>query len=184
MAHLKKNHGFFMGWLFLVGCCFLALPAVDVTVASAGDGKIGIIDTARIVLQSQYSQKIKAEFTAAMEEQRKILDKKREALEKERQKLLSDKEAGKKSSVIEQEEKELEKGIREFKWMKEDFDKELLEMDKKLLETAKERIRLVLQQFIAATDYCIIIEKQRVAVFCESVDVTDQIIKRLDSYKE
>jgi Skp family chaperone for outer membrane proteins len=68
--------------------------------------------------------------------------------------------------------------------LKEDFDKELVEMDNALLEKMKERVRKVLEQFIAATDYCIIMEKQRVAVYCKTVDVTDEIIKRLDSYRE
>jgi Skp family chaperone for outer membrane proteins len=160
------------------------MSAADVTVSRAEDNKVGIIDTARIVLQSQYAQKVKAEFQAEMEEQRKILDKKREEAEKLRQKLISMKEAGKDSSDISRQGKELERMIRELKWMKEDFDKELVEMDNALLEKMKGRVREVLEEFIAATDYCIIMEKQRVAVYCKSVDVTDAVIKRLDNYKE
>lgn len=184
MAQIKKKYGFFTGLFFAMCSGLVLLPAVDGAVALAGDNKVGIIDTGRIVLQSQYGQRIKTEFTAEMEEQRKALDKKRDAAEKQRQRLISAKEAGKGASVIAKQEKEFEKTIRELKWMKEDFDKELLEMDKAMLEKMKERVRLVLEQFVATTDYCIIMEKQRVAVFCESADVTDQIIKRLDSYRE
>lgn len=153
--------------------------------AVAGEGyKVGIIDTAKIVMNSRYGQQIKAEFAAEMEEQRKILDKKRQTMEKQQQKLAAAKEAGKSAAVIQKQEEELEKMVREFKWLKEDFDKELRETDKALLEKMKKRVRLVLDQFVVATDYCIIIDKQRVAAFCVSADVTDEFIKWLDSYKE
>ncbi|MEW6078656.1 MAG: OmpH family outer membrane protein [Thermodesulfobacteriota bacterium] len=184
MMKVKNENGISGGCLSMIFFCLVMMAVADVTVSRAEDTKIGIIDTARIVLQSQYAQKVKADFTAEMEEQRNVLDKKREEAEKQRQKVLSLKEAGKDSAATKKQEKELEKMVRELKWLKEDFDKDLVEMDNALLEKMKERVRKVLDQFIATTDYCIIMEKQRVAVYCKTVDVTDEIIKRLDNYRE
>lgn len=184
MTHIKKRNLFPVGWLlfFFFGC--LMLPPVEATAEMAGAVKIGIVDPVRVVFQSKYGQEARAAFGVEIEEQKKALDKKRETLEKQREKLEKAKQSGKNSALIEKEEKDLEKGIRELKWMKEDFDKELQEMDQALVEKMKDKIRLVLEQFIATTDYCIIMEKQRVAVYCESADVTEEIIKRLDDYKE
>jgi len=184
MASTKKTGRFFTSYFFVVFSAFVLVAIIDVNAALSVDNKVGIIDTARIVLQSRYAQKIRAEFTAELEEQRKALDRKREKAEKQRQKLEEAKGAGKKASVIEDLEKEFQKMVRELEWMKEDLDKDLLEMDKALLEKMRHRVRTVLDQFVATTDYCIIIEKQRVAIFCESADITEEVIRRLDSYRE
>ena len=169
----------------IVAAGFVVLLSVAaVTEARAGDCKVGIIDTTRIVIKSEYGQKMRAEFADEMEDQRRLLERKRADAEQQRERLIKAKEDGKNAETLKELEDALEKTVRELKWMKEDLDKDLLETDKELQERMKQRVLVVLNRFIAATDYCIIIEKHRVAAFSESVDVTDDFIKWLDSYKE
>ena len=186
MIQIRKSNGRLKPWLLAVYAagCVLMLSTVDVAAVRAGDCKVGIIDTAMIVLKSKYGQRMRAEFVEEMEAQRKILDRKRAEAEKERDRLVKAREDGKKDEKLKTLEESLQKTIRELKWMKEDLDKNLLETDKELQERMKKRVRVVLDQFVAATDYCIIIEKYRVAAFSDSVDVTGDFIKWLDSYKE
>lgn len=184
MGNLRKNYGPLTGWLFMVCSGLIMLSLADVSLVLAGDNKVGIIDPGKIVLKSKYALKIKDELGAEIARQQKKLERKKEAVEKVQQRLEEARAEGKRPSVIEEAEDELAKGIRELKWMKEDFDKELVEMDKALADKIRERIRQVLDQFITYTDYCIILEKQRVAAFCDSADVTDEIIKQMDNYRD
>jgi Skp family chaperone for outer membrane proteins len=170
--------------VLVIWCGFLLLAAADASVALAENNKVGIINTAKILMKSNYALKMKEEFLGEIAEQRKLLDKKRTVVEKLGKKVAAAKAAGKRESIVEKLENEYVRAVREMNWMKEDFDKEVREMDKALLSKMKKRIRLVLDQFITVTDYCIILEKQRVAVYCDSADVTDHIIKRLDSYRD
>ncbi len=172
------------GRIFVVCCCFGLLLTANVTAVRAGGNKVGIIDTAKVLLQSKYAMKLKAEFAVEMENQRRELDRKREEVIKLQERLQEAKTSGKRESSFEKAQEELERSIRELKWMKEDLDQELLEKDKELTEKVRKRVRLVLDQFVTLTEYCIIIEKHRVAVYCDSADVTDEIIKRLDSYRD
>jgi Skp family chaperone for outer membrane proteins len=186
MKQNRKDNGFFKAWSAVVyTAAFVALlSTVDVTPVRAADCKVGIIDTAVIVLKSKYGQKMRAEFAEELEDQRKVLDKKRSEAEKQRDKLLEAKKDGKSDKKIKELEDELQKSIRELKWMKEDLDKDLTEMDKELQERMKQRVRIVLDQFVAGTDYCIILQKNRVAAFSDSVDISEEFVKWLDSYKE
>ena len=181
---MKTAFGFFTGWLLAVWCGFALLSLVDPSIALAENSKVGIINTAKILMKSNYALKIKDEFMAEIAEQRDVLDRRRTVVEKLRQKLDAAKAAGKRDSTIEKLEDEYLRAVREFNWMKEDFDKEIREMDKALLEKMKKRIRSVLDHFITVTDFCIILDKQSVAVYCDSVDVTDDIIRRLDTYRD
>jgi len=173
-----------VGWFFTVCASVVLLSVGDVTVSFARDNKVGIIDTGKILRQSKYALKIGEELAAEIQGQRTKLQREREKVEKQRERLQAAKAAGKRAATIKRAEEELEQGIRELKWMKEDYDKELVEKDKALAKKMRRKIRLVIDQYIAVTDYCIIIEKSKVVAFSSSSDVTDDIIKRLDSYRD
>lgn len=184
MIQHEKRRGGFTRRLFMICAGFILVWAATASFAGADDCRVGIIDTAKVVLNSEYGRQIRDQLAAEIEDQQKRLERKRTEAEKEKEKLIKLEAAGKSAESIEKQEKVLEKTIRELKWMKEDLDKELTETDKALQTRMKKRVRLVLDQFIAATEYCVVIEKHRVAAFSDSVDITDEFIKWLDSYKE
>ncbi len=171
-------------WVFIF-CAGLVLPAGPGAIpALAGDCKVGVIDTAMIVLKSKYGEEIRAGFAEHMEDQRQALEKKRVKAERKKKRLIQAKKDGKSEKALEELKKDLEKDIKELALMKENMDNTLVKMDKTLQTKMKKRVHIVLDQFVAATDYCIVIEKHRVAAFSEKVDVTDVFIKWMDSYKE
>ncbi|MFP4445119.1 MAG: OmpH family outer membrane protein [Desulfosudaceae bacterium] len=166
-----------------IGAVFLALalmPAVSGVTAAAEDLKVGIINTARILAESDYGKKLQEKFGDEMKEQQAELEKKREEV-KENQQLLQTAQKNQKSAVkLEELNDALEKSVREFKWMKEDLDKNLREMDQALVRDMRAKLQLILAQYVEDTEYAVIMERQRVASASSRVDVTEDIIELLD----
>ena len=80
------------------------MTVADVKPALAGDNKVGVIDSVKIVVQSQYANKLKAEFLDEMKEQQETLEKMRRDVEKQQQRLEDAKAAGKREEIVKKEE--------------------------------------------------------------------------------
>lgn len=164
-------------------CLALALIlAVSSVPAAAENFKVGIINTTRILAESEYGQKLRDKFSEELKEQQAELEKKREEV-RERQELLQKAKADQKDAAkLEELNGALEKSLREFKWMKEDLDKKLREMDKSLVQDMRAKLQLILSRYVEDTDYVVIFPRQRVAAASSRVDVTEDIIELLDKY--
>ncbi len=152
------------------------------SLTAADDLKVGIINTGKILAESDYGKKLQARFGEEMKEQRDDLEKKRREVEKKQDLLVKAQENRQNPEEMSELKEALEKSVREFKWKKDDLDKKLREMDQELVRDMRAKLQMILTQYVEDTDYAIIVERQRVAAASSRVDVTSDIIRILDQY--
>ncbi|MFP4039947.1 MAG: OmpH family outer membrane protein [Desulfosudaceae bacterium] len=152
------------------------------SLTAAADLKVGIINTGKILAESDYGKKLQDRFGEKMKEQRDDLEKKRREVETNQNLLAKARENRQNPEEISELKEALEKSVREFKWKKNDLDKKLREMDQELVRDMRAKLKIILAQYVEDTDYAVIVEKQRVAAASSRVDVTSDIIRLLDRH--
>jgi len=146
----------------------------------AAEIKIGVIDTQKIIMQSEKIMNSRADFFKDIEEKKaKLMEKQKSA-----QMLDSELKSGNTSMSNEERNKKTDKLSREVKnlnRMKEEIELELKSKDAELGRTFLRQIRDVTNDFLLKNNYTIILEKGSVVASDNTVDITDEIIKLYDS---
>jgi outer membrane protein len=163
-----------------IASLLLAVLVVQPAVRAA-DAKIAVIDVEYVVLKSKKGQSAKRKLKALYEKKQKELDAKQNALLELKEKLenpssIETAESRRKSLM------EYQQGVMQ---LQEDFVENQQALGKKEMELMKpilESLEKVLNDFAAAGDYDLIMNRsQQGVIFAKpSFDVTERILKSLD----
>ena len=167
--------------------CVIVLIGLFFATASFAAGnnpvKIGIIDTQKIMRESKATKKAQAIYKKDFESKRALLS----ASEKEIQRLQEDlKNNGKALSEDARKGKEdkLAKQVKEYKRLAADMDEELQKKDAELTRKLLAEIAGIVQDLLKKDQYTVILQRDTVVSFDETVDITEKVIKLYDEEKK
>ncbi len=160
--------------------CLVAFILTCVFSASAADVKIGIIDTQKIIMQSEKINKYRTEFTQQLEAKRQeFLKKQNDA------KALEDELKNKGNSMTNQEYREKTEKLRiearDLKRMQEEMEAELKAEETNMTRKFLLEIKDLTVEYLKTEKYSLILEKSSTVASDDAIDITDHIIKLFDS---
>ena len=166
-------------FLILFTCIFTFISASAVCTFAA-DIKIGVIDTQKIITQSQKIMKYRADFNKELEARKQELMKKQsdaQALESE----LKTKGSGMTYEVLRGKNEELQKKAKELQRMKDEIEADVQSKEAELSRRFLRQIREVAAEYLKKEKMTLILEKNATVASDDAIDVTDQIMKLYDS---
>lgn len=154
--------------------------AVNVFTASAADLKIGIIDTQKIILQSEKIMKDRSEFSQELEGKRQEFLTKQssvQALENE----LKTQGNTMAAEVYRDKSDRLRKEARDLKRMQEEIEAEMKAKESDMTRKVLLQIKAVTVEYLKKEKLSLILEKGSVVASDDAIEVTDQVMKLYDS---
>ncbi len=149
---------------------------------SAADLKIGLIDTQKILQESNAARKAREAIVKELKDKQAVYQGKerdvlamQEALKRDRN-TLSSEEAGKRQL-------DLSRSIKELGRLKTDLEEELNRKNRELTARILQEVSDVVEAFRSAEKYTLILEKSNVVTADPAVDVTPRIIQLYDQKK-
>jgi len=166
-----------MPWIWMAVLIIL-LPATSAF--SADVAKIGVIDSQRILMESNAGKEVQAKINAAgkeMEAKLKELGGEIEELKKklERESMVMTKE------LRDEKEREIRIKINDFKAQQKKYRQELQALEKEHLTRLRKEILEVAQEIGKKGNYLLVIENVGVLYSPSSIDVTDEMIKQYNA---
>jgi outer membrane protein len=163
----------------LVGLIFL----LSVSPAIADDTKIGVIDLAKIMRESEAAKAAKDELLSDVEAKREVLK------EKETEARKMEEELKAKESVLSEEAKEKKKeefleSVKQLKSLRDDMEDELKKKEARLLGKIGNEVKDIAEEIRKQRDLAIVIERNAVVIQGDAVDITDPVIEKYDAQKE
>jgi outer membrane protein len=162
----------------------LMASLIALTAATSGYGadvaKIGVIDAQKALKNSEAGKKVLAEISAAgkeMEGKLKGLQTEIKALNEklERESMVMTKE------LREEKEREIRIKINDLKVQEKKFSKELQGLQKKHLSQIRKDILEIADEIGKKGNYLLIMENVGVLYAPNSIDITDELIKKYDA---
>ncbi|MBF0459091.1 MAG: OmpH family outer membrane protein [Nitrospirae bacterium] len=150
-------------------CVILMIPAS----IGAETLKIGVFDIQRIMNEATVVGSYRQRYQSTLELKRKPLAETEEGLKQLREKL--DK-GGLKPEERMAAEEEFAQKLRTAKHQREDLDAEVMQMDRWLKAQVFRDIGEILEELNKKEDYTIILERNMVAYYKNTVDITGKII--------
>jgi outer membrane protein len=163
----------------LVGLIFL----LSVSPAIADGTKIGVIDLAKIMRESEAAKAAKDELLSDVEAKREVLK------EKETEARKMEEELKAKESVLSEEAKEKKKeefleSVKQLKSLRDDMEDELKKKEARLLGKIGNEVKDIAEEIRKQRDLAIVIERNAVVIQGDAVDITDAVIEKYDAQKE
>ena len=165
--------------LILFTCIFIFISASAVC-AFAADIKIGVIDTQRIIAQSEKIMKVRTDFNKELDARKQELLKKQsdaQALQDE----IKTKGSGMTYEVLRNKNEELQKKAKELQRMKDEIEADAQSKEAELSRKFLRQIREVAAEYLKKEKMTLILEKNATIASDDAIDVTDQIIKMYDA---
>ena len=165
--------------LFLFACLLIFISA-NVFSASGAEIKIGLIDTQRIIMQSEKIAKYRTEFSKDLEGKRQDFLKKQsdaQALDNE----IKTQGSNMTSEVYREKTDKLRTEARDLKRMQEEFEAELKAKEAEMTRKFLRQIKDVTVEYLEKQKFTLIMEKSTAVASDDSIDITDQIMKLFDS---
>ena len=168
-------------WLLFAGIGALVL--MNLSLACAGNVKIGLIDTQRIMLESKAAKQARNVFLKDLQKKRQVLKSKMEdvlAMEKKLKREAKDLSQAARKEIQET----LAKEIKDLRRLRADLEEELKKKDLELTRKLLVEIREIVGDFSKERGYTVILEKKSVVAADETIDITEKIIGLYDALKE
>jgi outer membrane protein len=153
---------------------------VFINSAYAADIKLGVIDTQRIMTESEAAIAAHAVFAKEVEEKRSAYlakQKEAQALQEE----LSTKGSNMNVSVLTDKQEKLSQEIKALNRMKSDIEQDLKTRDTELGQELLTEIYEVVSEYSEEEGFTLILEKTGVVTFDDAIDITDKIIQLYNS---
>jgi outer membrane protein len=156
----------------------VAAVGAVVTVASAADLRIAVVDMQRALNECDAGKKAKDQVKAKFERSQESLKRQREDLDKLKE------DYDRKALVVKDEErrnleKDLETRSLDFKRKYEDFQRDLKRTDSELTSSIVEELYDIVRDYGAKNSYSLVLEASSGTLLYadKAVDVTDEIVK-------
>lgn len=147
--------------------------------------KIGVVDMQKFQKNSKAFQKIRAQIQKKFQEMQKKLDQEKTALrkleeeyKKQSMMLSLDAQEGKK--------RELEKKRRYYKYLQDDFTKELKATEVDTMNRIMNELEGIIKQIGEKGGYTLILERRALGLiyYDNAIDITDQVTEAYDKMKQ
>jgi outer membrane protein len=157
-------------------------PAATARPAVAGPIKIAVIDTERILLNSQAGKKAVAELKTAQEQKERELDRQQKEI-RDLQTKIDEGRLSLAQDKLADMEKQLEDKVITARRMQDDANRELQKKKDEVLGSVDQRVMPVINQVGKELGYTLIFRKFESGLIYadEAVDITPVIIQRLDA---
>lgn len=169
--------------VFLISFCFLIFFGLSKSYG-AEIAKIGIIDLAKALNESEAGKKAKTDLESLIKAKQSIIEekaKKAESLksELEKQAALISAEAKK------AKEEELERALRDYQRTVSDAQAEVQKKEGELTNEILKELRNIINSFAQEEGYSLVLEKAEGVVLYSSanLDITDRVIKKYNETK-
>jgi outer membrane protein len=176
----KKNRWLVWSWAVALAA-FLGVSMAGTAMAADTNLKIGFVDIARIMRDSNAAKNARAIYQKDLESKKAILKEKNDkvaALEKDLKNTKQDSPAWK------DKRDKLEQGVKELKRLQSDLNEELKKEDMEMTRKILTDVKNILKQVAKNENYSIIFEKKAALLTAEGLDITDKIIKLYDAQKK
>jgi outer membrane protein len=148
----------------------------------AADVKIGVIDTQKIMRESNAAKNARAVFLKDVEAKRSVFNAKQKVVQ-DLQEEIKNKGKDMEASVRNEKTEKLSQGVKELDRLKTDLEEELKKKDTELTQKLLKEIQDIVTEYRKKEKYSIIYEKQTLVAYDEAIDITDKIIKLYDTVK-
>lgn len=169
--------------VFLIIFCFLILSGVSKSYG-AETNKIGIIDLAKALNESEAGKKAKADLESLIKSKQSIIEEKAKKVESlkgelEKQAALISAEAKK------AKEEELERALRDYQRTVSDSQAEVQKKEGELTNEILKDLRNIINSFASEEGYSLVLEKAEGIVLysSNSLDITEKVIKKYNEIK-
>lgn len=167
-------------FLLSLAVVFFGTSLIVTERASAQSVSIAVLDMQKVVLNSEQGKAAKKDMESKFKELEKKFKKEEDAL------AALQNEIEKKSSVWSEEKKqdkaiEFQKMRRDLRVKQDDANLELKQLQEKKLAPIFEELEKVVKNFAKEKGYAIILPGQAVLYAVESVDITEDVTKALNS---
>ena len=168
--------------LLVTGLLFMVAGFMYVGPLCAADLKIGVIDTQKIMRESNAAKNARAVFLKDVEAKRSVFNAKQKEIQ-DLQEELKNKGKDMAASVKKEKTEKLSHEIKELDRLKSDMEEELKKKDTELTQKLLKEILDIVIEYRKKEKYTIIHEKQTLVSYDEAIDITDKIIKLYDVVK-
>ena len=156
------------------------LCLLSISVAFAGDAKIGVIDLGKIMRESAAAKDAKDMLMMDIEAKREVLK------EKENEARKMEEELKAKESVLSEAAKEKKReeflgAVKELKSLRDGMEEELKKKEARLLGKIGNEIKDIAEEIRKKRDLAIVLETNAVVLQGNAVDITDEVIKKYDA---
>jgi len=155
------------------------------SMAQAQEIKIGVVDMQEVMEKSEPGKKATAQIEEEFEKLKSELDAEQAKLEKMRQEMQKQRMALSQEAQIDKET-EFKNKVRDFQDMYKTYQQKMQLKQKKLREPIIDRMLEIIHEFGQKNDFTMIVERQNSGVVFhqDRVDITQQIIKRLNAWEK
>lgn len=160
--------------------------AIMVAFSASAFAKIGVLDFQEVLKQSAAGKDAYSKLQAQADDYDKKLQEKGDEI-KSLQDEYAQKESIYKEDTKEKKRAEIQRLIRDFNATKDDYSKELKRLEMRHLKKVQDDVMKIVNDLGKELGYEVILEMQNSAVLyrVDSVDITDNVIKRYDNvYKQ
>lgn len=152
------------------------------TACDAATVKIGVIDTQKILRDSQAAKEAQKVFRRDLEAKRAVLK------SKEQEVMVLDQEIKKEgpkmeATVLKNKREKLADEMKELKRLRTDLSDDLKKKDAELTQKILKEIDAIVKDYSKKNKYTIILDRRMVIDFDETVEITNDIIKIYDKKK-
>jgi outer membrane protein len=168
--------------IFFAGLLFLLTTFIYVGPLCAADVKIGVIDTQKIMRESNAAKNARAVFLKDVEAKRSVFNAKQKVVQ-DLQEEIKNKGKDMEASVRNEKTEKLSQEVKELDRLKTDLEEELKKKDTELTQKLLKEIQDIVTEYRKKEKYSIIYEKQTLVAYDEAIDITDKIIKLYDTVK-
>lgn len=168
----------------LVFTSFLSLLLLPVFggVSTAADGKIGVIDTQKIMRESKAAKKARDILMKDLEAKRAKFKAEEDQARKLDEELKRDAQNMTPAARQEKAEK-LEKEVKELGRLKSDLEEDFRKKDAEVFRKVLGDVINVVKEVTKKEKFTVIFEKRYVVASDDAIDITDKIIKLYDAVK-
>ena len=161
--------------VFFMASCFLAVTAYSADVA-----KIGVVDFERIFKESNTGKKIKAEIEKNREGMSEELQKKQMEIQNLQEDYQREKMVLSQDRLAEKE-REMNIKIYDLNMLKKKYENEMKKFAFDKTEDLKEDLFKIADDYGQKEGFMLIVEKNSIVYYQKKMDITDSIIKLINS---
>lgn len=160
----------------------MMVTVVVVGYTGANEINIGVIDSDRLIAETEVGKKAKSDFMTELTATRNVLFQIQKRIKIIGDSLALSRQIQDEPPVIEKQEEKLQTEIKKYKQIEALLKERLRLKDVTIAQKLRKDVNQIIQEhFIDKKNYCLIVEKADTVAICDRVDVTDELIEILNA---
>jgi outer membrane protein len=167
--------------LFILTAGIFIMLCLQYSALGASASKIAVVDMERLQNQSKAFQKERAKLRRKFDDRQKKLKEEEQAIRK------LEEDYNKQSMMLsldakQDKKRELERKRRHYKYLYEDFTKEIKDEEQDATKAVGKSLEKILENIAKKEGYILILEKRTIGLiyYADAIDITDQVTEAYD----